>query len=183
MRRGGSCAFGRGMRSFLLPPDDPKVNLPRSSGILLHPTSLPGGRLGPDARRFVDWLQEAGQSWWQVLPLGPPDGVGSPYTSASAFAGWRGLLAEPNAPVSTGAAEESGVAAGVPPDYFSRTGQRWGNPIYDWVAMRASGYRWWVERFRRTVELFDLVRIDHFRGLVAYWAVPERHRTARGGAW
>ena len=60
------------------------MQLPRSSGILLHPTSLPGGRLDADAYRFVDWLEAAGQSWWQVLPLGPPDEVGSPYRSASA---------------------------------------------------------------------------------------------------
>ena len=76
------------------------VNLPRSSGVLLHVTSLPGGRLGPPAYAFVDWLADAGQSWWQVLPLGPPDRSGSPYTSSSAFAGWPGLLAEPAAPVS-----------------------------------------------------------------------------------
>ncbi len=67
--------------------------------MLLHPTSLPGGRLGPEAERFVDWLVAAGQSWWQVLPLGPPDEYGSPYTSASAFAGWSGLLADPDAEV------------------------------------------------------------------------------------
>ena len=71
------------------------MKLPRSSGILLHPTSLPGGRLGAEAYRFVDWLAAAGQSWWQVLPLGPPDEFGSPYKSPSAFAGWAGLLAEP----------------------------------------------------------------------------------------
>jgi 4-alpha-glucanotransferase len=76
------------------------VNLPRSSGILLHVTSLPGGRLGRAAYAFVDWLAAAGQSWWQVLPLGPPDRSGSPYTSSSAFAAWAGLLAEPAAPVS-----------------------------------------------------------------------------------
>src|SRR5919198_1880725 len=75
------------------------MQLPRSSGVLLHPTSLPGGRLGSEAYRFVDWLARAGQSWWQVLPLGPPDEHGSPYTSSSAFAAWPGLLAEPDAPV------------------------------------------------------------------------------------
>jgi 4-alpha-glucanotransferase len=76
------------------------MNLSRSSGVQLHPTSLPGGRLGPEARAFVDWLAAAGQSWWQMLPLGPPDRYGSPYKSASAFAAWPGLLAEPRAPVS-----------------------------------------------------------------------------------
>src|SRR6058998_296606 len=71
----------------------------RSSGVLLHPTSLPGGRLGTEAYELVDWLAAAGQSWWQVLPLGPPDPFGSPYTSASAFAAWRELLADPEAEV------------------------------------------------------------------------------------
>jgi hypothetical protein len=75
------------------------MDLPRSSGVQLHPTSLPGGRLGPDAYRFVDWLADAGQSWWQMLPVGPPDRHGSPYKSASAFAAWRGLLESPKAPV------------------------------------------------------------------------------------
>ena len=67
---------------------------------MLHPTSLPSGRLDEEAYRFVDWLAAAGQSWWQVLPLGPPDEAGSPYASSSAFAAWSGLLAEPASPVS-----------------------------------------------------------------------------------
>jgi len=71
------------------------MKLRRSSGIVLHPTSLPAGRLGADAYAFVDWLEAAGQSWWQVLPLGPPDEVGSPYASSSAFAAWSGFLASP----------------------------------------------------------------------------------------
>jgi 4-alpha-glucanotransferase len=74
--------------------------LSRTSGVLLHPTSLPGGRLGQEAFRFVDWLAAAGQSWWQILPLGPPDEHGSPYRAASAFACWDGLLADPEAAVS-----------------------------------------------------------------------------------
>ena len=227
------------------------MNLPRSSGVLLHPTSLPGGRLGPQALAFVDWLAAAGQSWWQVLPLGPPDEFDSPYKAASAFAGWRGLLEDPEAGVEADAldafaarhptwigewaafagedaiadqvrferewgalkrsANERGVGligdlpiyvaengadnvahpdhfvadvvAGVPPDAFTDEGQRWGNPIYDWSAMRATGYRWWIERFRRTFELHDLMRVDHFRGFVAYWAVPAESDTAKDGAW
>jgi 4-alpha-glucanotransferase len=227
------------------------VQLKRSSGILLHPTSLPSGRLGDDAYRFVDWLEAAGQSWWQVLPLGPPDEYGSPYRAASAFAGWPGLLANPHAQVSrddveafvarhpfwsgewarfagTGALAEQvrferewralrayardrgvrligdvpiyvadegadveawpelferGEVAGAPPDALSALGQRWGNPLYDWPAHRATGYRWWSERFRRLLELVDVVRIDHFRGFVSYWAIPERHRTAKRGRW
>jgi 4-alpha-glucanotransferase len=223
----------------------------RSSGILLHPTSLPGGRLGEGAYRFVDWLASAGQSWWQILPLGPPDDARSPYRSASAFACWPGLLAEPDADV-TEEEVESFVArhpywtgswaafagdhaladqvrferewsalrayahkrrvsligdvpiyvapdsadhladpelfleeavAGVPPDDWSDVGQLWGNPLYNWHAMRATGYRWWIERFRRTFELVDAARIDHFRGFVAYWAVPSGAKTALEGSW
>ena len=224
---------------------------PRTSGVQLHVTSLPGGRLGREAYRFVDWLADAGQSWWQVLPLGPPDRYRSPYKSASAFATWPGLLGEPRAPVSAaeiadfrereafwigdwerfsargaiadqvrfdrewGAlrryATERGVSilgdvaiyvspggadhrahpelfqddwvAGVPPDMYSATGQLWGNPLYNWPALQRRGYHWWVERVRRTLALFDTARIDHFRGLVAYWAVPARARTAMGGHW
>jgi 4-alpha-glucanotransferase len=76
----------------------------RSLGVQLHPTSLPGGRLGPEAYRFVDWLAAAGARWWQVLPLNPPDDFGSPYASDSAFATWDGLLADPEAPVDRSAA-------------------------------------------------------------------------------
>jgi 4-alpha-glucanotransferase len=76
------------------------LNPSRSSGVQLHPTSLPAGRLGREAFEFVDWLAAAGQSWWQMLPLGPPDRFRSPYKSRSAFASWRGLLADPAAPVS-----------------------------------------------------------------------------------
>ena len=223
----------------------------RSSGILLHPTSLPEGRLGPSAYAFVDWLAAAGQSWWQVLPLGPPDEHGSPYTSTSAFAGWAGLLAEPDAAVTAreiaafrrrqaywigdweqfageGAADDQvrferewlalrgyartrGVrligdvpiyvaaggadhlahpelfqrngVAGAPPDALTRTGQLWGNPLYDWAALRRQGYRWWIERVKRVLELVDLARVDHFRGFVAYWSVPSGARTARSGRW
>ena len=76
------------------------IELPRSSGVQLHLTSLPGGRLGPEAYRFVDWLAAAGQTWWQVLPLGPPDRYRSPYKARSAFAAWPGFLGDPRAPVS-----------------------------------------------------------------------------------
>ncbi|MEI6207611.1 MAG: 4-alpha-glucanotransferase [Desulfuromonadales bacterium] len=73
--------------------------------------------------------------------------------------------------------------AGVPPDYFSKTGQLWGNPLYDWDLMRREGYSWWVERFRAMFEMFDIVRIDHFRGFEAAWHVPASHRTAQRGQW
>ncbi|HVP01824.1 MAG TPA: 4-alpha-glucanotransferase [Solirubrobacteraceae bacterium] len=223
----------------------------RSSGVQLHVTSLPGGRLGPEARAFVDWLARAGQSWWQMLPIGPPGRGRSPYRSPSAFAAWRGLLEDPAAPVSAGeiaafrerhafwvgdweaaagpraVADQvrferewgalraygaargvrligdlpiyvarggvdhrahprifmPGLQAGVPPDAFTDRGQLWGNPLYDWPALRRTGYRWWIERLRRTFELFDLVRLDHFRGFTAAWAVADDAPDARAGHW
>src|SRR4051794_39356239 len=227
------------------------MNLPRTSGVQLHPTSLPGGRLGRDAYDFVDWLAEAGQTWWQMLPLGPPDVHGSPYKAHSAFAAWRGLLAEPSAPVTRAEASgfrerhaawiedwiafagedalddqvrferewaalrqhaeargvrligdvpiyvapgsadhvahpeyfRPGVQAGVPPDAFTADGQLWGNPVYDWKALARDRYAWWADRLRRSFELFDLVRLDHFRGFEAYWAVDADAENARGGGW
>ena len=227
------------------------MDLPRSSGVQLHPTSLPGGRLGRDAYAWIDWLAEAGQTWWQMLPLGPPDRYGSPYKARSAFAAWPGLLAEPAAPVSKaeeldfrereaawiedwarfagrGAvadqvrferewdalrahAADRGVrligdipiyvapasadhrahpgmfrddaVAGTPPDAFTDKGQLWGNPLYDWPALRRDGYAWWIARLARTFAHFDLARIDHFRGFVAYWTVPKGARHALSGHW
>jgi 4-alpha-glucanotransferase/glycosidase len=257
----------------------------RGAGVLLHPTSLPGGDLGPHAYRFVDWLAAAGQKWWQILPLNPPDFGGSPYQSASAFAGspgllspavavdeggyaaflaenalwldnyalyaalkdhfggrpwteweegaaerWRGRLAEEierhrrqqytffaqwralkdyanskgikiigDLPIFVAAdsadvwanphlfrLDETGrplAVAGVPPDYFSATGQLWGNPLYDWDAMAADDYRWWRERLSHALRYADAVRIDHFRGFEAFWAVPAGEETAERGEW
>ena len=327
--------------------DSPAPALPpasaRKSGVLLHPTSLPGprgiGELGAAARLFVDWLVQAGQSIWQILPLVPPGPGGSPYSTPSAFAGnpWLidlaglvqdGLLSERNAgevgghpdhvdfaqlkaqkdPVLAQATaallsrpKEHGlraeldafcaanswvedhalytalreanagqpwwlwepalrdrdagaladakaalgaqiahhaalqflferqwrslrayanaagvqllgdvpiyvdrdsvecwvyrdqfllndegapsVIAGVPPDPFSEVGQLWGNPLYDWEAMRADGHRFWVARMRHALARTDLVRIDHFRGLSAYWEVPADAEDARAGRW
>lgn len=312
----------------------------RAGGILLHPTSLPGpgtGDLGEQAFRFVDWLADAGQSLWQVLPLVAVDEGGSPYNALSAFAGnpllisptelhlhgllpaeaarapeldedgldfpaalrWKedvvraahALLAEDEelrADFGAYRAEEEawlddyalfralrdahgrrswtewpeplrrrdpaaldrarrelaeeierhayaqylfdlqwtsvrrhaharGVrivgdvpifvaydsadvwahpelfaldealrpveVSGVPPDYFSATGQRWGNPLYRWDVLARTGYRWWIDRFRRTLEMVDVVRVDHFRGFESYWAVPAASETAIDGVW
>jgi 4-alpha-glucanotransferase len=75
------------------------------------------------------------------------------------------------------------VVAGVPPDYFSATGQLWGNPIYNWDKMLADGFRWWIERVRATLEIFDIIRIDHFRGFAASWEIPGGDKTAERGRW
>jgi len=320
------------------------MSVKRSSGILLHPTSLPGpfgiGDLGPEAYRFVDFLQKTGQTLWQILPLGPTGYGNSPYMSFSAFGGnpllislekladegllqsadvkippafprervnynpvieykmellrraygtfinnggrslagdysgfcesnafwledysifmalkdvhrgrmwmqWEEAAArrEPEALtrwqrelteslefhkflqyiffkqwadlkaychqkqiqiigdmpiyVAFDSAEvwanreqfqldASGwptVVSGVPPDYFSATGQRWGNPIYRWAMMEANGYHWWVERFRMNFALVDIIRLDHFRGFEAYWEIPADEETAVNGRW
>ncbi|ADL12364.1 4-alpha-glucanotransferase [Acetohalobium arabaticum] len=73
--------------------------------------------------------------------------------------------------------------AGVPPDYFSETGQLWGNPLYDWQKLKETDYDWWIDRFETTLELVDIVRLDHFRGFAAYWAVPYGEKTAVRGKW
>ena len=227
------------------------MNLSRTSGVQLHPTSLPSRRLGPEAFAWVDWLASAAQTWWQMLPLGPPDEHDSPYKSASAFAASPRLLGSPGAPVSAaeridfreraadwiedwlafagedaiddqvrfdrewralrayaaergvkligdipiyvaeGSADQlahpeifkAGAVAGVPPDAFTDKGQLWGNPLYDWRELRRQGYSWWIARFKRVFELFDLARIDHFRAFVAYWAVPAGAEYALEGAW
>ena len=98
--------------------------LTRSLGIALHPTSLPGGRLGREAFEFVDWLAAAGARWWQILPLNPPDEHGSPYASASAFAAWPGLLADPEAAVARSDVRE-----------FEKRHAYW---IHDWAAYAGS---------------------------------------------
>ena len=205
-------------------PEDPTAV--RGSGVLLHVASLPGGRLGPEAFRFVDWLAAAGQSWWQVLPLTPPDRHGSPYSSRSAFAAWPGLLARPRAPVAAsraadfrerhdywigdwarvagrdavadqvrferewGSLRDHATARGVrimgdlpfyvapgaadvrahPGLFRARRGRRacrptpsatdgqlWGNPLVRLGGdAPATGYRWWIERLRRSRDLVDL---------------------------
>ncbi len=312
------------------------MNFPRASGLLLHPTSLPGrfgiGDLGPEAYAFADFLVEAGQTIWQMLPLGPTGYGDSPYQLFSAFAGnpllispeklirkgvltpnqlatlpsfpesevdfgkviqWKHHLlslayenfrARPSAtdqteyekfcqenaswldpyalfiarkedfgpehswtewPQEKGVEnrlasridslkyaqyeffqqwnelktycherkirlmgdvpiyvahdsadvwahpenfqlDERGnplVVAGVPPDYFSATGQLWGNPIYRWDKMEQDKFPWWIERLRASFAMFDLIRLDHFRGFEAYWEVPAKEETAVNGRW
>jgi 4-alpha-glucanotransferase len=317
---------------------------PRSSGILLHPTCLPGphgiGDFGSEAFAFLDFLAEAGQKFWQVLPLNPTGYGDSPFQCFSAVAGNHLLIsldqlreqriletsdfrAQPDFPndrvqfesvipwktallkkaakrfFSAANAEDrrafdefcteneawlpdyalfmackeeyGGVAwnrwpsdiaqrdldalesarirlqenlsavkywqfeffrqwealraqaarlqirvvgdvpiyvaldssdvwthreyfslsddgqplaiSGVPPDYFTPTGQRWGNPIYRWDRLEQDGYRWWIDRFRAALKLYDAVRIDHFRGFEAYWEVPAEEQTALHGKW
>lgn len=78
---------------------------------------------------------------------------------------------------------EPTVVAGVPPDYFSKTGQRWGNPLYRWDVMAENDFRWWRDRLRSGLRLYDALRIDHFRGFQAYWEIPAEAKTAQGGVW
>jgi len=266
----------------------------RRAGVLLHPTSLPSGRLDADVERWLNFMRTAGLSVWQMLPLVIPDHTGSPYQSCSAFAvdpalmamppesgcgaheldefrererdwlldfarfevlkelhgdvpwhdwprayrdrdaqalasfdkqhaaalGWvieqqfllecrwkeirgecaeRDILLFGDMPIFVALdsadvwahreqflLDEQGQpthVAGVPPDYFSATGQRWGNPHYDWEAMQQDGFSWWKSRLRRQLDWFDIVRLDHFRGLVASWMIPAECETAVDGYW
>ncbi|TJY60949.1 4-alpha-glucanotransferase [Sinimarinibacterium sp. CAU 1509] len=264
----------------------------RSAGVLLHPSSLPSGRIDADAERFADWAAEAGFHIWQMLPVGALDDHGSPYQPDSAYAGNAALfdhLPLPTAaqvdayvdanrdwlpdyalfvalqrrhgsanwtrwpdalrmrdPAALGAARDAlsgdiaevqaaqcrfdlgwaafkrgvnargillfgdvplflahhsadvwmhpdlfeidadgapGASMGVPPDAFSDEGQWWGYPPYRWDAMAAQGYRWWRRRFELQARRFDLIRIDHFRGLIAFWRIPRGAETARDGQW
>ena len=314
----------------------------RASGVLLHSTSLPGlhgcGDVGPQAHAFARWLREAGQRWWQMLPVGPVGYGNSPYSALSAFAGdpilispdrlveegllpasalkgapafradrvdyaaaraWRerhlraafgpfakrtgdhaefelfcasnaawledfalyaaikrsrsekpwtewepelrardpaaldrarqalrndidqhrfeqflfarhwqalrdqcrtlgvGLIgdlpifvAHDSADVWThrdlfflDAQGQPTVVAGVPPDYFSATGQRWGNPLYDWEKIERTRFGWWLQRFARSFARFDAVRLDHFIGFIRYWEIPAGEATAQNGRW
>ncbi|MFI5303351.1 MAG: 4-alpha-glucanotransferase [Nitrospiria bacterium] len=75
------------------------------------------------------------------------------------------------------------IVSGVPPDYFSKTGQLWGNPLYNWEAIKSTHYSWWIQRLAHNLSLFDLIRLDHFRGFVAYWRVPAGEKTAEHGEW
>ena len=223
----------------------------RESGVLLHLTSLPSGRLDEDAYRFVDWLVAAGQSWWQLLPLHPPDALGSPYASRSAFAGSEELLALPGSPhFDDGTGDEgsprgrwvdewlefaggderraqtrfqrewqalkryandrgirligdiplyvsgdscdvtthpqlfdSSVVAGAAPSVNHPEGQRWGMPVFDWPVHIAEGFSWWLERLERELELCDLLRVDHFRGLVQFWQLALDEPDPVNGSW
>lgn len=320
------------------------MSFTRASGVLLHPTSLPGrfgiGDLGDEAFEFADFLVDCGQTYWQVLPLGPTGYGDSPYQCFSAFAGntmlisperlyeegflsheeiesvpefpagkvdfgkvieWKTAilqkafgrykqtkkdelissfesfcveskswlddyalfraikatqdnvswhkwdkelaLREPSAlsrvyeslkdevhaqkfyqfiffsqwnalkkycaerqikiigdiPIfvshdssdvwcnpSYFKLNEDGspkFVAGVPPDYFSKTGQLWGNPVYDWKRLEETGFAWWIERMRALLEMVDYVRLDHFRGFAAYWEIPGEDKTAERGEW
>jgi 4-alpha-glucanotransferase len=82
-----------------------------------------------------------------------------------------------------GADGQPTVVAGVPPDYFSKTGQRWGNPLYRWDAMRETGFRWWIARVKTNLRFADIIRLDHFRGFAAYWEIPASEPTAVLGRW
>lgn len=268
----------------------------RIGGVLLHPTSLPSGKLDEDAFRWLDFMAEAGLKLWQVLPLGVPQENLSPYQCYSAFAinpalmeiesrppslatdekfqnwyqqehywlddyalfmalkqvfssqawyQWEAPYKERNAhilqvfkqqnialindilwqqyqlytrwqeihddatkkgiylfgdmPIFVAhdsadvwanqrcfLLDENGmptVVAGVPPDYFSETGQRWGNPHYNWDRMQDNDFDWWLKRLQNHLQLFDLVRIDHFRGLEAVWVIDAKCETAVEGEW
>jgi 4-alpha-glucanotransferase len=139
--------------------------------------------LGPEigVQKYMQW--QFSRQWGHIRAYAAAQGIGIigdipifvAYDSADV---WRHrklfLLDERGKPI---------VVAGVPPDYFSSTGQLWGNPLYDWDALKGRGYDWWIERFRFMFSQFDCIRVDHFRGFEAAWHVPAGHKTAVKGTW
>ena len=249
------------------------MDFTRSSGVLLPMFSVPSkygiGTMGKAAYAFIDFLADAGQKWWQMLPVETTGYGNSPYYCLDAFesnplfidldmlveegllkradveaidwgddpsrvdydkvwAGRKQLFAKFTAkelqdifakqwkamreyahskgigligdlPIyvpaeSKDVKENPGdfqldkdgkpkAVAGVPPDGFSAEGQLWGNALYDWDAMKKNGYNWWIRRVGRAASLFDMVRIDHFRGFSQYWSVPYGATSAKEGHW
>lgn len=175
----------------------------RSAGILLPVSSLPGGFAG--GKRWVDWLVSAKQHYWQVLPLNPRDGFGSPYNSPRPFAidsgygtkkEWFDLKRYANREgveiigdlpyfVASGPKRLflPGVFSGSPPDYYNKRGQYWGHPIYDWDGRFKENLAFLERRLTQAGGLYDVVRLDHFRGYAAVWAVPKGARSGRKGKW
>lgn len=181
----------------------------RGSGILLPVSSL--GGFSPAAYRFIDFLKAAGQKYWQVLPLNPRDACGSPYNSPDSlaidpaygsmtdwfklkkYANHQGIKIIGDLPffVARGSREYianqkyflAGFFSGAPPDNFSPKGQFWGHPQYDWRAMEGDGFNFFLTRLGYALKLFDIVRLDHFRGYHAVWMIPGGKRTAVSGQW
>lgn len=140
-------------------------------------------KLDDDVRLFTYIQYLFFQQWEQLRAYAAKKGVGiigdlPIYVAMDSADVWANpgsfQLDEKNMPVEV---------AGVPPDYFSEDGQLWGNPLYDWEAMKKDGYGWWIRRIDGAARLYDVLRIDHFRGLESYWAVPRRETTAKKGRW
>ena len=198
--------------AYILLMDEKPVSLtlPRGAGILCHITSIPGGTLGEPAKRFVDFIKDAGFKYWQVLPINPVGMGDSPYMSPDVFgiderlgtfeelaelkeyANSKGIKLIGDLPIYVAPqgedvkrdplAFQQGRHAGCPPDYFTPLGQDWGNPLYDWEYIKETGYEWWIRRIRKALKYFDYVRIDHFRGFAAYFSIPNEG-SPKDGYW
>lgn len=161
--------------------------------------------LAPFSRFMAHKEANAGRMWREWTNLAEPDPADLAYheflqfeffrqwCALKEYCGARGIRMMGDLPIYV-SADSADVwmrpgefdfdsVAGVPPDYFSATGQLWGNPLYRWDTMKGGGYRWWIERMRAALIMFDLIRIDHFRGFEAYWAVPAGEPTAEHGEW
>lgn len=159
--------------------EDEDVRLRRSEEILEHYRQMLQGDI-----RFFTYTQYLFFRQWDALrDYARQQGIGIigdvpiyvPMDSADVWAGSESFqLDEQRRPR---------WVAGVPPDYFTADGQLWGNPLYDWDKMKDDGFRWWIRRMGAAARLYDIVRIDHFRGLESYWAVPPEESTARNGHW
>jgi 4-alpha-glucanotransferase len=165
-------------------------------GLLAEPRAAVSHAQELDFReRNAFWIDD----WAKYGPTRPRDAVADhirfdrEWAALRSYAAERGVRLIGDVPiyVAPGSADHKAhpvlfrddAVAGVPPDAYTDKGQLWGNPLYRWPALSSRGYRWWTERFRRVFDLYDLARIDHFRGFVAYWAVPKTARYALSGRW
>lgn len=131
--------------------------------------------------RFVQWLFH--QQWHQLHQYASDRGIAI-FGDAPIYVAWDSadVWANPHRFLLDDDLHST-VVAGVPPDYFSETGQRWGNPIYDWNRMRQEGFWWWTERLRANLQMVDVLRLDHFRAFAGYWEIPASEETAVDGEW
>ena len=171
------------------------------TGVLLPISSLPSGRF-KDGYRFVDWLVDNKYKYWQILPLNPRDSLGSPYNSKDItgidpaygtrnewfklkkYANNKGIKIIGDLPFFVpGDSLEARKhpeffdfrhKSGAPPDKFRKNGQRWGHPQYSWEAIEKNGFKLFLSRFKWTIKMFDLVRLDHFSGYEAVWILPDK---------
>ena len=175
------------------------------TGVLLPIGSLPRGRFS-DGYAFVDYLAKHKHKYWQILPLSPRDSFGSPYNSPNSlkidpgygtksqwlelkkYANAKGIKIIGDVPYFITPQEKKdlflkGLYAGAPPDVYSKKGQYWGLPVYNWKDKFDQNLKYLLQRLEQATKLYDVIRLDHFRGYCALWVVPKPYKSGRRGHW